>query len=71
MFPNLKILLIDSEIVGYAQGLIEKYNLKPRDAIHAASAIKNQVKEIVSNDSDFDDMEELKRVHLDDVQLGL
>lgn len=67
MFPNLRILGVDEEIVKYAQNLIEKYNLKPRDAIHAASAIKNGAKEIITNDNDFDIVNELERVGLEDV----
>jgi predicted nucleic acid-binding protein len=67
LFPNLRILSVDEEIVKYAQNLIEKYNLKPRDAIHAASAIKNGAKEIITNDNDFDIVNELERVGLEDV----
>ncbi len=37
--PNLRMLYIDSEVIARAQALLESYGLKPRDAIHAASAI--------------------------------
>ncbi|MFV9631076.1 MAG: PIN domain-containing protein [Methanosarcinales archaeon] len=67
LFPNLRIPGVDEEIVKYAQNLIEKYNLKPRDAIRAASAIKNGAKEIITNDNDFDIVNELERVGLEDV----
>lgn len=41
LFPNLRIFDIDKKINNCAQGLIEKYNPKPRDSIHADSAIQN------------------------------
>jgi len=66
-FPNLKILDVDEEVVRCAQELVEKYDLKPRDAIHAASAIHNGIKEIITNDNDFDVVGELKRVQLNEV----
>jgi predicted nucleic acid-binding protein len=67
LFPNLRILGVDEEIIKYAQGLIEKYDLNPRDAIHAASAIQNGVSEIITNDNDFDAVNELKRLRLEEV----
>jgi len=66
-FPNLKILDVDEEVVRCAQELVEKYDLKPRDAIHAASAIHNGIKEIITNDNNFDVVRELKRVQLNEV----
>jgi len=65
-FPNLKILSIDESVISEAQRILEKYNLKPRDSIHAACAIKNGIKEIVSDDPDFDRIPELKRIGLED-----
>lgn len=37
-----------------AQELMEKYELKPRDALHAATALKNKLTTIASFDEDFD-----------------
>jgi len=64
-FPNLKILGVDVNVIAEAQKVLEKYNLKPRDAIHAGCAIKNGIKEIISDDPDFDKVSELKRITLD------
>ena len=33
---------------------MEKYGLKPRDALHAATALENKITTIVSCDEDFD-----------------
>ncbi len=65
-FPNLKFLKVDEEVIQKAQDLITKYNLKPRDAIHAASALINDAVLIISDDPDFDKMIELiKRIKLE------
>lgn len=64
-FPNLKILTINEEIVKEAQKIMENSGLKPRDSIHAACAIKNNIKEIVTDDPDFDKVSELKRIKLE------
>lgn len=60
--PNLKLLKVDMEIVSYAQALLEKHDLKPRDAIHAATAVKNGISEILSYDEDFDTVPDLVRL---------
>ena len=61
-FPNLKLLNVKRSIVLRAQGLVEKYEIKPRDAIHAATALENGIEIIVSYDRDFDKLEEIKRL---------
>jgi uncharacterized protein len=61
-FPNLAWLSVNDEVMISAQRLIESYPLKPRDAIHAASALANNISEISSDDPDFDKVKELKRV---------
>jgi len=64
-FPNLKILNVDGVLVE-AQRIMSNYNLHPRDAIHAACAVKNRLKKIVSDDADFDRIEELERIPLEE-----
>ena len=64
-FPNLIFLEVTKEIISKAQELISEYNLKPRDAIHAASAIKNNIKEIISDDPDFDKIKEIERIKVE------
>ena len=61
-FPNLKLLNVKRSTVLRAQELMEKYEIKPRDAIHAATALENDIEIIVSYDKDFDKLEEIKRL---------
>jgi len=62
VFPNLKLLNIKRSVVLRAQRLMEKYKIKPRDAIHAATALENGIETIVSYDRDFDKLDEIKRL---------
>jgi len=59
--PNLTILPVDTEVLWMAHSLIGKYKLNPRDAIHAACALINGIRVVVSEDEDFDQVRELKR----------
>lgn len=59
--PNLTILPVDVEVLWMAHSLSEKYKIDPRDAIHAACALMNGIRTIVSEDSDFDRVREIER----------
>jgi predicted nucleic acid-binding protein len=61
-FSRLVLLDANPMIILTAQGLIKKYGLYPRDAIHAATSIYNKTSEIISNDKDFDNIKEIKRI---------
>ena len=61
-FPNLKLLGVKKSTVLSAQEIMEKYQMKPRDALHAATALENNVVEIASYDKDFEKVEGLKRL---------
>lgn len=63
-FPNLKFVSADEKIILKAQYFVFKYNLDPRDAIHLATAITLNINEILSDDSDFDNLDEIKRVKI-------
>lgn len=60
-FPNLEIVDVDLEVLSMAQKITEGYNVKPRDAIHAACALKYCSGQIITNDSDFDVIGEIRR----------
>jgi len=61
---NIIFVDADYKTISMAQQLMLKYHLKPRDAIHAATAIKNKIKKFASDDSDFDKVKELKRIKI-------
>jgi predicted nucleic acid-binding protein len=60
-FPNLKLVVVNGDLLVSALNLIKKYNLDPRDAIHAATALMEKANTFVSTDSHFDRITELKR----------
>jgi len=60
--PNLKILDVTATDILSSIDLMERYaHLKPRDAIHSAVCINAGVFTIVSDDSDFDGIDEINR----------
>ena len=63
--PNLKILDVTSTDILNSIDLMERYShLKPRDAIHSAVSINAGVFTMVSDDSDFDGIDEINRERL-------
>lgn len=64
-FPNLVFTKVDETIINLAQDIVERYNLKPRDSIHVATAVSNGIKEIISDDADFDAVKEIKRIPIE------
>ena len=42
--------------------MMKTYNLKPSDALHAATCITNSIRYIVSEDPDFDRVKNIKRI---------
>ena len=58
---NLILLEVDEGTITLSLNLMGKYILNPRDAIHAACCMQNNIKIIVSDDADFDKVREIKR----------
>jgi len=58
--PNLEIIAADKETAMAAVALIRKYNLAPRDALHAATAIACGIDFLVTSDAHFSRVKELK-----------
>ena len=67
-FPNLVFLDARKSTLFKARQLMERYNLNPRDAIHIATAILVNIKDVISDDSDFDDINEISRIKLEDLK---
>lgn len=62
---NLTLLPVNFSVMLRAQKLIERYQLKPRDSIHVASALISGEKEIISDDAELDIVKEIRRRSLD------
>jgi uncharacterized protein len=60
-FSNLEIAPANRELVLSALQIIKEYNVSPRDAIHATTALSEKADAIVSTDPHFDKIKELKR----------
>tara|TARA_Y100000310_G_scaffold330441_1_gene402067 strand:+ start:1028 stop:1429 length:402 start_codon:yes stop_codon:yes gene_type:complete len=58
---GIKLLPVNIETLWSAQDIISIYNLDPRDAIHVAVCINNNIKNFSSEDKDFDKVKEIKR----------
>ena len=61
---NLSIKEVSETTPLDALALMEQFDLKPRDAFHAAVMIANGMSEIVSDDPDFDRVKGFKRIKL-------
>lgn len=51
---GLKIISLDLEDLEIAIEIMQSYKLDYEDALHLTIALKHKVKEIISNDNDFD-----------------
>ncbi len=61
LFPSVSFENITFKTIMKAQDLISKYNIRPRDAIHSASALEHNVSIIITFDKDFDKIKEIER----------
>jgi predicted nucleic acid-binding protein len=61
---NLSLLALTFATVLRAQELVERYQLKPRDAIHVSTAILSGEREIISDDAELDAVREVRRLPL-------
>ena len=59
--PNLRFIPVDYEVLWRSLELVEKLGLYPRDSIHAATALLQNVTTIISEDKDFDVVPKIER----------
>ncbi|MCP8308551.1 MAG: type II toxin-antitoxin system VapC family toxin [archaeon] len=62
--PNMNFVGVDERVILKAHELVERYKLKPRDAIHISTALLIGEKEIISDDEEFDVVKGIKRIPL-------
>lgn len=58
---NLIFVEVGDSVLWRSYNLIKKYRLDPRDSIHLACALEKGATVIVSEDTDFDEVEEVER----------
>jgi len=54
--PRFISLSFDKENIGKTLGLIKKFNLRPRDALHLQTMIENNIDEFATFDNDFNEV---------------
>ena len=58
---NLSLLTVGLPVMLRAQELVDRYQLKPRDAIHVSTALTAGEREIISEDTELDVVREIIR----------
>ena len=66
--PSLTWLDVDISILSKSADLMKSYKIFPRDSIHAACALNNNIFTIISEDKDFDEVDELKRTSISELR---
>lgn len=62
VLPYTTVLPLSEDEYKEAAKLIEKYNVKPSDALHIGAMITNRIPTLVSEDKELDRISEIKRV---------
>jgi len=62
---NVEVKEVSATIPLRALDIMEKHNLKPRDAFHVAVMEHFGIKEIVSDDEDFDKVPNIQRIKIE------
>ncbi|MEM2208717.1 MAG: type II toxin-antitoxin system VapC family toxin [Nitrososphaerota archaeon] len=64
LLPYIEIIPIEEKDLKLIEKFLLNYNLKPSNAIHLATMEKVGIKNIVTEDEDFDKVKEVKRIWL-------
>ncbi|WP_287950924.1 PIN domain-containing protein [Acidiplasma sp.] len=67
--PGLNLVDINQDLLALSMNIMKRYKTSPRDSIHAATAITQKANIIISEDSDFDKIKELKRKSIIDFKM--
>lgn len=70
-FPHLEFLACNGAVLTQAQALMAATPLKPRDALHAATALAANLSLMVSEDPDFDEVPGLQRLSAETAAAGV
>ncbi len=62
VLPYVNILVLSEEEYRYALKIIMEYKLKPSISLHIGAMLNNSINTIVSEDRDYDKIENIKRL---------
>src|SRR3989338_3824099 len=68
LLPELAICDVTHKIFLDSLDIMQHEKMKPRDAIHVATMRENKILKIISEDSDFDKIKNIKRISLDKLE---
>ena len=60
--PNIELINLDNTTLNKMLEIYKSTNLDPRDSIHLAAMQSKEIKTIISQDSDFDKIKDIKRL---------
>ncbi len=63
---NLEFIDVDMNVIWKSQELIGSYNLNPREAIHIACALTKGLRNILTNDKDFNKVKEIRMIDIEE-----
>ncbi len=66
---NLKFIEVSKTILHKTLEIVKEFNLKPRDAIHAATMKVYNIKNLISEDSDFDKINWIRRKNIEEFKI--
>lgn len=61
---NLRFVNVDISILWRSHDLMEEYGLDPRDSIHLSCALEEDLETMVTEDSDFHDIEKIESIDI-------
>jgi hypothetical protein len=59
---GLHLIDVNQDLLALAISIMKKYKTDPRDSIHAATAITQKAAVVISEESDFDKITEIKKI---------
>ena len=57
---NLNFIDVNLNILANSYSILKNYNLNPRDAIHLSCALFRNIKNIITDDEDFNNIKDIK-----------
>ena len=66
---NVRFLEVNKDIINVSLDIMNEFNLKPRDAIHLATMKIHNLKNLISDDTDFNKIDWINKISIKQFQL--